>query len=382
MMTCTTPSDSDGELEERIQTFSEDHDFAFVWRIEDSKNKSLCESVNAIVPSKRIFAPLDVFQEWYRNQLVVNFKDCRFTGLVFKACFDNGDGSDAHTFEGDQDGYYETTGQLVQWSIRSYRNVTMTLTARVKKMSPAATALARSTLRRAEGRVPDLRTKLGTGGHPAARIRRQLTCRWIDCPRFGRTCWWGVKNVPQYHVPIQRAHIHAWSRRIFYGKLTPKDPGGALIQRMMRFQHAPTIANASAPPVQVHIHNYGTASNFQQTIEANGVNLNISDYGPEHGGGHALGRLRLPDSPLSAMERIEQFKTWCLVHPAWRGERSKLETIMSTLEDNGYDVEGIAYIDATEWGYCGLNEADRMRTNSSAEAWMIGQGAQRRVRSS
>ena len=84
-MTCTTPSDSDGELEERIQTFSEDHDFAFVWRIEDSKNKSLCESVNAIVPSKRIFAPLDVFQEWYRNQLAVNFKDYRFTGLVFKA---------------------------------------------------------------------------------------------------------------------------------------------------------------------------------------------------------------------------------------------------------------------------------------------------------
>ena len=82
------------------------------------------------------------------------------------------------------------------------------------------------------------------------------------------------------------------------------------------------------------------------------------------------------------MEQLEQFKTWCLVHPAWRGERSKVETIMSTLEDNGYDVEGIAYIDATEWRYCGLNEADRMRTNSSAEAWMIGQGAQRRVRSS
>jgi hypothetical protein len=78
-------SDSDGELEERIQTFSEDHEFAFIWRIEDSKNKSLCESVNAIVPSKWIFAPLDVFQEWYRNQLAVNFKDYRFTGLVFKA---------------------------------------------------------------------------------------------------------------------------------------------------------------------------------------------------------------------------------------------------------------------------------------------------------
>jgi hypothetical protein len=180
------------------------------------------------VPSKRIFAPLDVFQEWYRNPLAVNFKDYRFTGLVFKASFDNGDGSDAHTFEGDQDGYYETTGQLVQWSIRSYRNVTMTLTARVKKMPPAAAALARSTLRRAEGRVPDLRTKLGTGGHPAAQIRRQWICKWIDCPRFGRTCWWGVKNVPQYHVPIQRAHIHAWSRGIFDGKLTPKDPGGGL----------------------------------------------------------------------------------------------------------------------------------------------------------
>lgn len=155
-------SDSDGELEERIQTFSEDHDFAFLWRIEDSKNKSLCESVNAIVPSKRISAPLDVFQEWYRNQLAVNFKDCRFKELLFKASYDNGDGSESSTVRGDQDGYYQVTDKLVKWSIRSYRNVTLTLTARVKKMSPAATALARSTLRRAEGRVPDLRTKLGT----------------------------------------------------------------------------------------------------------------------------------------------------------------------------------------------------------------------------
>lgn len=80
--------------------------------------------------------------------------------------------------------------------------------------------------------------ELGTGGHPAARIRRQWTCRRIDCPRFRRTCWWGVKNLSQYHVPIRRAHIHSWSRGIFDGKLSPKDPGGALIQRMMRLQEA------------------------------------------------------------------------------------------------------------------------------------------------
>jgi len=129
----------------------------------------------------------------------------------------------------------------------------------------------------------------------------------------------------------------------------------------MRHQQARKLAAAAAPPVQVNIHNYGSASTFQQTIQANGVDINISSYGPEYDGGHALGRFQLPDSQLSAMEQLEQFITWCLVHPTWRGECSKLVKIMSTLEDNGYDVEGIAYIDATAWVYCGLHEADRMR---------------------
>ena len=126
----------------------------------------------------------------------MNLRGYRFTELFFKASYDNGDESEASTVKGDQDGYYETTMKLVPWSIRGYRNVTMTIVARVKKMPLAAAALACSTLRRAEARVSDLCAKLGTGGHPAARIRRQWTCKWPDCPRYRRTCWWESRTYP------------------------------------------------------------------------------------------------------------------------------------------------------------------------------------------
>lgn len=126
----------------------------------------------------------------------VNLREYRFTELFSKASYDNGDESEASTVKGDQDGYYETTMKLVPWSIRGYRNVTMTIVARVKKMPLAAAALACSTLRRAEARVSDLCAKLGTGGHPAARIRRQWTCKWPDCPRYRRTCWWESRTYP------------------------------------------------------------------------------------------------------------------------------------------------------------------------------------------
>ena len=52
-------SDSDGELEEKIQSFHYEH--AMVWRIEDAKKKSPCESVSTTIPSQRLFAPLDAF---------------------------------------------------------------------------------------------------------------------------------------------------------------------------------------------------------------------------------------------------------------------------------------------------------------------------------
>jgi hypothetical protein len=372
-------SDSDDEPEERIQRLP--YGFALLWRIEDSKKKTLLESANTITLPKRLFAPLDDFQQWYRDQMLVNLHDYRFTELYFKASYDNGDESEASTVKGDQDGYYQTINKLVRWSIRSYRNVTMTLTARVKKMPPAAATLARSTVRRAESRVPDLRTKLGTGGHPAAQIRRQWICKWPDCERYKRTCWWGVKNLPEYHVPIRRAHIHSWSCGIFDGKLTPQDPGGALMQRMMRLQHAQKTAIAPAPPVQdLNINLYGMASTSQQTIRTDGLNLQVSFYGPEYSHGHVLGGYSLPESPYSDVEQFDRFKAWCLDYPSWHGERSQVERIMRVLDDNDYDVEQIAYISAAEWDYRGLHEAYRIKMSQSAETWMILQGAVRRLR--
>jgi hypothetical protein len=310
--------------------------------------------------------------------MLVSLRDYRFTEFYFKASYDNGDESEASTVKGDQDGYYQTINKLVRWSIRSYRNVTMTLTARVKKMPPAAAALARSTSRRAEARVPDLRTKLGTGGHPAAQIRRQWICKWPDCRRYRRTCWWGVENLPKYHVPIRRAHIHAWSRGIFDGKLTPQDPGGALIQRMIRLQHAQKTAIAPAQELTMNF--YGMASTWQQTIRSDGLNLHLSFYGPEYNGGHPQGKLQLLESPFSCLEQLEQFKTWCLGHPSWVGEHSKVETMLAMLEDHGYTVELIACLDTEDWNRCGLREEYRVKMNQSVEMWMIQQGAVRRLR--
>jgi hypothetical protein len=303
-------SDSEGEPEEKIQTLS--YGFALLWRIEDSKKTSLLESANTITLPKRLFAPLDDFQQWYRDQMLVNLNDYHLTELYFKASYDNGDEWEASTVKGDQDGYYQTINKLVRWSIQSYRNVTMTLTAHVKKMPPAAAAPARSTLRRAEARVPDLRTKLGTGGHPAGQIIRQWICKWPDCERFKRTCWWGVKDLPKYHVPIRRAHIHSWSCGFFDGKLTPQDPGGALMQRMMRLQHAQKTA--IAPAQELNMNFYGMASSWQQTIRSDGLNLHLSFYGPEYNGDHPQGKLHLLESPFSGLEQLEQFKAWCLGH--------------------------------------------------------------------
>jgi hypothetical protein len=60
--------------------------------------------------------------------------------------------------------------------------------------------------------------------------------------------------------------------------------------------------------------------------------------------------------------------------------QSKAEAIIDMLENHGYNVELIAYLDAEDWNICGLPEEYRVRMNQSAEMWMIQQGAVRRLR--
>jgi hypothetical protein len=273
---------------------------------------------------------------------------------------------------GDQENYFDALYQLIHWRALGHRGLKLSLIARVKKMPSTAAPLAQRV------RVPDLRMQLGTGGHPVAKTRRQWTCKRQDCDRFGLTCWWGVKDLPKYHVPIRACHLRAWGcGMVDDGKPTPQDPGAALVQRMMRYQHALTIANAPAPPVQVNIYNYGSASIFHQTIQANGVNINISHFGPE---GHLVGGYRMPgESQSLADEQFDQFKAWCLDSPSWNGERSQVEMITSTLEWHDHSVEDVAYMDAAGWNACGLDEAYRMKMNWTAETWIISQGAQRRI---
>jgi hypothetical protein len=270
----------------------------------------------------------------------------------------------------------------VVWTLRGCRDLTLSLIVRVKKMPQGAPSQSAVQGRPVRVRVPDLRLKLGTKGHPAARIRRQWTCKREDCERFGRTCWWGVKDLPKYHVPLRSAHIRSWCHDIDEGKATPQCPGPAVIQRMMRLQHARQTAVAPAPAAQeLNMHFHGMASTFKQTLQVNGVNLHLSFYGPEYNLGHVWGGFRLLESQFSTIERREQFKTWCLSTAGWNGEHSRVEKIISALADEGFDVEGIAYSTAYDWKACGLPERYekyRVKMNQTAETWMISHGAVRR----
>jgi len=357
-------SDAEDELPEKEQSFH--YEFAMVWRIEDSKKKCLQQNVKEIRSRMRLFLPLDLFQQWYQDEMATNLRDYRFKSLAFKASYDNGDRSDASHFSGDQDGYHNNVNQLVRWFLLGYRDVTLSLTAHVKKMSPTAAALARSTIRRSLARVPDLRTRLGTGGHPAAQIRRQWTCKWQDCERYGLTCWWGVKDLPKYHVPIRSTHIRSWSYGIFEGNLTPKAPGAALIQRMMRHDEARKIMVAPTPARELTLAFHGMPSTHQHSVETNGFTLYLNFYGPEYTLGHVWGGFKLLDSPFSALEQLEQLKTSCLSNGSWHGEHSAFKTTFSTLVDHGYNVGAIAYMDAEDWEDCGLPERYRVRMNKAA----------------
>lgn len=84
----------------------------------------------------------------------------------------------------------------------------------------------------------------------------------------------------------------------------------------------------------------------------------------------------MPDSQFSALERHEQSKTWCLQDEIWRGEYLRVRAMLSALLENGYNVEGIAYVDAEAWKDCVLSERHRVKMNAAAERWMIEQGAQ------
>jgi hypothetical protein len=54
--------------------------------------------------------------------------------------------------------------------------------------------------------------------------------------------------------------------------------------------------------------------------------------------------------------------------------------MIAMLEDHGYTVELIAYLDTEDWNRCGLREEYRVKMNQSVEMWMIQQGAVRRLR--
>lgn len=299
-------------------------------------------NIDTTTPNRRLLTPLDLFQYWYQCKLNRNFRGYRVKGLGFKASYDNGDESGEGIFGGGQNEYYEAVNQLVVWTLRGYCGLTLSLIARVKKIPGAVQGRL--------VRVPDLRMKLGTQGHPAARIRRQWTCKREDCERSGLTYWCGVKDLPKYHVPLRSIHIRSWSADIAEGKATPQRPGPALIQRMIRNQQARKTAIAPTPAAQeLNMNFYGMASTWQQIIQVDGLNLYLSFYGPEYNGGHPQGKLHLPDSPFSCLEGLEQFKAWCLGHPSWVGERSKAEAMIDMLEDHGYNVELIAYLDAEDW---------------------------------
>lgn len=269
-------SDSEGEPQEQEQSLH--NEFAMVWRIEDSRRKRLRQFVMETRPDMRLFTPLDAFQQWYQDHMAVDLRDYRFRRLVFTASYDNGDESGSSGFIGNRNGYRDSFHQLVRWSLLGCRKVTLSLIARVKKMP--TTTLAQRARQITLARVPDLRTKLGTGGHPAARIRRHWTCTRPECDRFGLTCWWGVKDLPKYHVPIRRTHIRVWPSGIFEGKLTPRSPRPALIQRMIRQQQARAAIVALAPEVQKAFH--GMSFTLEQSITINGVTLHLSFHGPEY----------------------------------------------------------------------------------------------------
>jgi hypothetical protein len=288
-------SDSDSGLQEEEQIFRSKFDVT--WRIEnykcneDGEFECLRELEMETRPQMRLLLPLDCFQQWYQDHMntnlrqdhaVADLRDYRLKKIEFRADYDNGeeDGRKGmHAFRfGDQENYYDALDKLNSWRTLGHRGLKLSLIARVKKMSSTAATLVQRV------RVPDLRMQLGTGGHPVAKIRRQWTCKRQDCERFGLTCWWGVKDLPKYHVPIRACHLRAWGwGTVEDGKLTPQDPGAALIQRMMRHQQARKTAGAPAPAApDLNMNLYGMASTFQQTIQANGVNLHLSFFGPEY----------------------------------------------------------------------------------------------------
>jgi hypothetical protein len=220
-------------------------------------------------------------------------------------------------------------------------------------------------------RVPDVRSELESEGNVTAKITENWICKIDQCNNYGHLCFWGVRDRPEYHLPVHGVHLQAWATAIDRGELTPDDPGQSILQQMMKHHARRSVSTKKSPAAALPSAPASTHFSFAFTDQGNSSSaMEASAARPA-----VSSPLRMPLTQSSAVELREEFLRWCKDDVSWRSEHTRLGQMQLLLDEAGFDLEGIAECSVKTWKEAGLPVAYRGMMKKAAKRWLFERGA-------
>ena len=214
-------------------------------------------------------------------------------------------------------------------------------------------------------------------GDNSALLRARWTCLQAACSNNykGGYCYWNSSDSSDNYFPITKEVVADWSRDIKDNRLTIEEPSVSIITMLMKarerlrsqsYSHKKASKSAAEPAGQ---------SMIQQFF----------GYGFEQLPGAAIAAKRSPTpiakppssqpSITTPLELIEQFFNHCLLQHRWLGLQDDIDTIRTTLINEGFNIQGIERVSKEDWQSMDLKRGQFEKLKESLRKWKIARRA-------
>ena len=214
-------------------------------------------------------------------------------------------------------------------------------------------------------------------GDNSVSLRAQWTCSQTACPNNSRGgyCYWIGSDSAENHYPITQEVITAWTREIKDNQLTIDKPSLTILHRLSRAKELQ----------QRHSYSHKKASKSAAEPAGQSVIQQFFGYGIEQLPRAAIAAKRSPTpiaeppssqpSITTPMELMEQFFGHCCSQHRWLGLQDDLDTIRTTLFNEGFDIQGIERLSKEDWQLMDLKRGQFEKLKESLRKWKLSRRA-------